>query len=130
MRPHYCSSPDQSWPAAAMQWSVEMSQCSITGGRCWCSCSQLQGSSGVTVECDNTPSLVMGLLMPHSSHWSLSSPVTPPVRILINSSSHNSSKSSPSLLTADYEPEKKEMFQVLWAESLLIVENILTLKIF
>ena len=71
------------------------------------------GVRGVTVECDNTPSLVMGLLMPHSSHSRLSSGVTPPVRRLINFSWHNSGKYSPSLLTADYEPEKKEMFQVL-----------------
>ena len=71
------------------------------------------GVPGVTVECDNTPSLVMGLLMPHSSHSRLSSAVTPPVRRLINSSSQNSGKYSPTLLTDDYEPEKKEMFQVL-----------------
>ena len=71
------------------------------------------GGRGVTVECDNTPSLVMGLLMPHSSHSRLSSAVTPPVRRLINSSSQNSGKYSPTLLTDDYEPEKKEMFQVL-----------------
>ena len=147
-RPHYYSYPAHSWPAAAWStgwlisqwgWGLRSEVWGLRGLRdvpmfhYWlkvlASLFPAPGVPGVTVECDNTPSLVMGLLLPHSSHSRLSRAVTPPVRILINFSSHNSGK-SPSLLTVDYEPEKKEMFQVLWAESLLMVENILTLKIF